>query len=80
MAGGIPDLEFDGTGREIALLGEEGCAYGGLFILLEVIVDEAHYQRGLDLIVSVIDKSDLREGNNMIRLPCRLLLLQAVRA
>ena len=43
LAGGIPDLELDRARGQIAFLREEGGADGGLLVLLEVVVHEAHY-------------------------------------
>lgn len=43
----VPDLEFDGPVWQLALLCEERGADGGLLIGLEVVVDEAQYERGL---------------------------------
>ena len=48
LALGIPDLEFYGAGGELAFLGEEGGADGGFFVGLEVVVDEAEDEGGLD--------------------------------
>jgi len=40
----VPDLEFDGAGREVAFLGQEGGADGRLLVFLEVVVHKTHHE------------------------------------
>ena len=47
LAGCVPDLKLDGSRWQVAFLGEEGGADGGLLVFLEVVVHESEDERRL---------------------------------
>ena len=47
LAGCVPDLKLDGSRWQVAFLGEEGGADGGLLVFLEVVVYESEDERRL---------------------------------